>query len=114
MESKSNYTIGSVKGFSFDADDAVLDMLQSVGAIKHIEPDFTVYANIPIAKPDLSVAPFANGSLVSQNGSTWGLARLSHAEPGANSYVYDSSAGKDTWIYVVDTVRRLCDRSIGE
>ncbi|CZT16249.1 related to Cuticle-degrading protease [Ramularia collo-cygni] len=103
IESKSNYTIGSVKGFSFDGDDAVLDMLQSVGAIKHVEPDFTVYANVPIAKQDSYSAPFANGSLVSQNGSTWGLARLSHSEPGAKSYVYDASAGQDTYIYVIDT-----------
>lgn len=103
VESKSNYTIGSVKGFSFDGDDSVLDMLQTLGAIKHVEPDFTVYANAPIARPDSGLGPFANNSLVSQNGSTWGLARLSHSEPGANSYVYDASAGQDTYIYVIDT-----------
>ncbi|POR34321.1 Cuticle-degrading protease [Tolypocladium paradoxum] len=40
---------------------------------------------------------------VSQPGATWGLGRVSHHEPGAASYDYDSSAGAGTCAYVIDT-----------
>lgn len=101
IESKANYTINNVRGFAFDGDDAALDVLETLTGIVHVEPDTKVYASVPIQQRD--VAPFANGSLVTQNGSTWGLARISHEEPGANSYIYDSSAGEGSFIYVIDT-----------
>ncbi|KAK4497133.1 hypothetical protein PRZ48_011583 [Zasmidium cellare] len=101
VESKANYTINSVKGFAFDGDDSVLDILETLSGIVHVEPDTKVYASVPVQCRD--VAPFANGSLVTQNGSTWGLARLSHEEPGVNEYIYDSSAGEGSYIYVIDT-----------
>ncbi|KXS97164.1 hypothetical protein AC578_3068 [Pseudocercospora eumusae] len=104
VESKANYTIGGVKGFSFDGDDATLDALETLGAIISVEPDTKVWASVPRGYlSQRQDAPFANGSLASQNGSTWGLSRISHREPGANDYIYDRSAGKDTFIYVIDT-----------
>ncbi|KAF2166186.1 hypothetical protein M409DRAFT_23375 [Zasmidium cellare ATCC 36951] len=101
IESKANYTINHVKGFAFDGDDGVLDILETLTGIVHVEPDTKVYASVPLQHRE--VAPFANGSLVTQNGSTWGLARLSHEETGAKDYVYDSSAGEGSYIYVIDT-----------
>ncbi|CAN9232178.1 unnamed protein product [Alternaria alternata] len=35
--------------------------------------------------------------------ATWGLGRISHIEPGQNNYLYDSTAGEGTCVYVVDT-----------
>jgi subtilisin family serine protease len=105
IESKATYSVGGVKGFTFDGDDAILDILESLGAIKSVEPDTKMWASVPVGSlnPAVGVAPFANGSLVSQNGSTWGLSRVSHREAGASNYLYDSSAGEDTYIYVIDT-----------
>ena len=99
IEAKSSYKVGNVKGFNFDGDDAILDLLQGLGAIKSVEPDSRVYASAPLHK----IRQADNGTLVSQNGSTWGLSRVSHKEPGAKNYIYDESAGKDTFIYVIDT-----------
>ncbi|KAJ4357186.1 uncharacterized protein N0V89_001761 [Didymosphaeria variabile] len=105
IESKATYSVGGVKGFAFDGDDAVLDILESLGAIKSVEPDTKMWASVPVSYLNRAaeVGPFANGSLVTQNGSTWGLGRISHKESGIEDYVYDSSAGEDTYIYVIDT-----------
>jgi subtilisin family serine protease len=99
IKAKSSYKVGNVKGFNFDGDDAILDLLQGIGAIKSVEPDSRVYASAPLHQ----IRQADNGTLVSQNGSTWGLSRVSHKKPGATNYIYDSSAGKDTFIYVIDT-----------
>ena len=103
VESKSNYTVGGVKGFAFDGDDTVLDMLETLGAIKHVEPDSKVYASVPAGYLHTGFTSLANETNRVQNGSTWGLARISHRESGAKSCVYDTSAGEDTYIYVIDT-----------
>lgn len=33
----------------------------------------------------------------------WGLGAISHKVPGSTNYVYDNTAGKGMWAYVVDT-----------
>lgn len=47
---KRRYEIGSFKGFAFEGDDRVLDLLQTVGAIKSIEPDKRVYTTAPVGQ----------------------------------------------------------------
>jgi subtilisin family serine protease len=42
-------------------------------------------------------------ALVTQSSSTWGLARISHANKGSTSYTYDSTAGAGTCVYIIDT-----------
>lgn len=98
VQPKHKYEIGSFKGFSFAGDEAVLDILQTMGAIKSVEPDRKVYASAPVPEAELS-----DRALVQQSPTTWGLARISHRSKGANNYIYDNTAGSGTYIYVVDT-----------
>lgn len=42
VEAKSEYKIGGFKGFSFDGDDATVDALAEMGALKRIEADVVV------------------------------------------------------------------------
>jgi oryzin len=42
-------------------------------------------------------------ALETRSGATWGLGRISHKAAGSNSYIYDSSAGSGSTVYVVDT-----------
>ncbi|EUC44969.1 hypothetical protein COCMIDRAFT_96859 [Bipolaris oryzae ATCC 44560] len=100
IQSKETYSVGGVKGFTFDADDTILDMLESMGAIKSVEPDYKMYASVPVGSLR---ARQTNGTLTTQKGSPYGLGRISHREPGIRDYVFDSSAGEDTFIYVIDT-----------
>ena len=55
--------------------------------VAYIEKDAKVYAN----------------ALTSQTGATYGLGRISHRNQDSTTYVYDSSAGSGTTVYVVDT-----------
>jgi subtilisin family serine protease len=40
---------------------------------------------------------------LSDANAPWGLGRISHEEPGNNTYIYDSSSGEGTCSYVLDT-----------
>lgn len=44
--------------------------------------------------------PLDRRSLVTQNPAAASLARISHRQPGFTSYIYDSSAGAGSWVYV--------------
>lgn len=46
---------------------------------------------------------FRTDGYVTQNNAAWGLARISHNNPGYNNYIYDDSAGSGTCAYVVDS-----------
>ncbi|KAK4499078.1 hypothetical protein PRZ48_009590 [Zasmidium cellare] len=98
VQAKHKYEIGTFKGFSFDGDDAVLDILETVGAIKSVEPDRKVFASAPVPEAEIDAR-----ALVQQSPTTWGLARISHRARGANNYIYDNTAGAGSYIYVVDT-----------
>lgn len=52
-------------------------------------------------------------SYVTQNGATWGLARLSNAGTGASTYTYDNSGGKGVCAYIVDTGIRVTHNEFG-
>jgi len=41
--------------------------------------------------------------LTTQTGAPWGLGRISHKAKGSTSYVYDTTAGSGSRVYVVDT-----------
>nr|OQO19431.1 hypothetical protein B0A51_16279 [Rachicladosporium sp. CCFEE 5018] len=96
VEAIGNYSVGNVKGFNFEGDDAVLETLQQMGAIKSVEPDTRMYSSVPMG--DISAR-----ALVSQSNAPWGLGRISRKTRGSTTYTYDSSAGAGTYIYVIDT-----------
>lgn len=88
------YEFGSFKGFSLDGIADATTLLANIASIQSIEPNTRVYAS----------------ALTSQANPPYGLARISHREPGATSYVYDDSAGQGTFAYIIDTVSR-CSHS---
>lgn len=62
--------------------------------VESIEQDAIVQANL---------GKIEKRAYVTQSSSTWGLARISHKNTGSTSYTYDSSAGANTCVYVIDT-----------
>lgn len=42
-------------------------------------------------------------ALVTQNNAEWGLGRISHRQSPSSQYVYDDSAGRGTYAYVIDS-----------
>lgn len=45
----------------------------------------------------------AERALTTQTGATWGLGTISHRTSGSTSYIYDTTAGADTYAYIVDS-----------
>ncbi|KAF4972528.1 hypothetical protein FSARC_915 [Fusarium sarcochroum] len=48
-------------------------------------------------------ASLAKRALTTQTGAPWGLGTVSHRTKGSTSYIYDTTAGTNTYAYVVDT-----------
>ncbi|QUC20980.1 uncharacterized protein UV8b_05221 [Ustilaginoidea virens] len=76
-----------IKGFATSVDEAGLKELQNHADVEYIEHDQVVSAS---AKLHQANAP-------------WGLARISHRDPGSSEYIYDGSAAAGTCAYVLDS-----------
>ncbi|KFY95516.1 hypothetical protein V500_02743 [Pseudogymnoascus sp. VKM F-4518 (FW-2643)] len=84
------YKMSTFKGYQIEADMATVNKISKSPHVAYVEKDVKVSAY------DISV----------RIGAPWGLDRISHrngTSPGLEEYTYDSSAGKGTTIYVIDT-----------
>jgi subtilisin family serine protease len=99
VEPEDTYQIGDFRGFAFKGDDGTVDALAGMDSLKRIESDIVVTAYAPAPQGEQLDAR----ALVSQNPTTWGLARISQRARGGNTYRYDDSAGRGVNIYVIDT-----------
>ncbi|EEP82668.1 predicted protein [Uncinocarpus reesii 1704] len=84
---KHSFDFTGFRGYSGTFDEATIREIATNPAVKYIEHD-------KVAK--------AHG-LIEQKGAGWNLARISHRQPGATSYVYDESAGQGISVCLVDT-----------
>ncbi|KAK7977391.1 subtilisin-like protein [Apiospora saccharicola] len=84
---KFTYTLGSFMGYHVSASDDCIKSIANLTEVAYVEPDATVSIN----------------ALVTQTNAPWGLARISSRVPGTTDYRYDSSAGADTYAYIIDT-----------
>lgn len=98
VQAKYTYDFGSFKGFSIDGVSDLTTLVSNIASIESIEPNTRV----------------TTSALVTQNNvPSYGLARISHRENGATSYVYDDSAGVGTFSYIIDTGIRTTHRDFG-
>ncbi|KAJ6787619.1 hypothetical protein PWT90_09411 [Aphanocladium album] len=74
-------------GFTARLDRPTVEILRLIPGVEYIEQDTTG----------------AVTGYRSVDGSPWGLGRISHREPGSQTYVYDESAGEGTCVYVTDS-----------
>ncbi|KFY16913.1 hypothetical protein V492_01021 [Pseudogymnoascus sp. VKM F-4246] len=81
------YNLSGFKGYSIQTDSSSINEIASSPLVAYIEKDGKVHAN----------------DIKTREGATWGLGRISHKEAGSDSFVYDSSAGQGSTVYVVDT-----------
>ncbi|KAI1843039.1 hypothetical protein JX265_005181 [Neoarthrinium moseri] len=84
---KFSYTLGNFKGYHVSAANGLIETISKLSEVAYIEPDAKVSLN----------------ALVTQSDAPWGLARISHVEPGTTEYIYDESAGEGTYSYIIDT-----------
>lgn len=81
------FNIGTMRAMALDADDSSAIEINSADCVAYLEAD--AYISID--------------QLVVQNNATSGLARLSSADAGSTSYVFDDSAGEGITAFIVDT-----------
>ncbi|KAF7879206.1 hypothetical protein EAF04_000404 [Stromatinia cepivora] len=83
----ATYKIKDFAGYHISADEATIVEIANKPEVAYIEKDQKVYAS----------------TLTTQTGATWGLGRISHRAKSTTSYIYDSTTGSGTTVYVVDT-----------
>lgn len=91
------YRFGNFFGFAAEIDDDIVDLLSNFPGVEYIEQDAVVKANLGQSEG------IEKRAYITQSSSTWGLGRISRQTTGATSYTYDSTAGSNTCVYVIDT-----------
>ncbi|KAJ8118782.1 hypothetical protein OPT61_g311 [Boeremia exigua] len=94
------YKFGNFGGFAAELSDDVVQLLQNLPGVEYIEQDAVVTANLGVAD---DIDDIEKRAYVTQSSSTWGLGRISHQNKGTTTYTYDSTAGENTCVYVIDT-----------
>jgi subtilisin family serine protease len=111
------YEIGTFKGFAATLSNSQLKALQSDKNVAYIEPVGFAHISVPPTKQDDADDEDDDEDDeddeddknkkgtegVTETGAPWGLGRISHREKGISDYVYDSSAGDGSCVYIVDT-----------
>ncbi|KAI3340066.1 peptidase S8/S53 domain-containing protein [Ustulina deusta] len=90
------YSIADFNAYAVEMDVATLAQIKANPQVAQVEQD-------QIWHLFDEVHEVSERSLVSQSGSTWGLATISHRAKGNTNYIYDNSAGAGTYAYIVDT-----------
>lgn len=83
----STFKLGTWRAMACEADEHTVSQIFDSDEVAYIEADTRVSIN----------------ALSTQEDSTTGLARLSHADAGTPGYVFDSTAGEGITAFVVDT-----------
>jgi len=104
----ATYDMDELKGYQVVADEAAIAEIAAspevVTALSAFRIDSALsnllYLQVAYIEKDAKV--YAN-ALTSQTGATYGLGRISHRNQDSTTYVYDSTAGSGTTVYVVDT-----------
>jgi len=87
----STFKLGAWQAMALEADDRMMNQMFEADEVSYIEADSRVSVK----------------ALSSQDQATSGLARISHADAGESSYVFDSTAGEGITAFVVDTGIRV-------
>ncbi|CAG8949370.1 hypothetical protein HYFRA_00004997 [Hymenoscyphus fraxineus] len=91
------YSVQDFKGYSIAADETTIAEIAASPEVAFVEPDQIMRSY----------------ALTTQSGSTWGLGRISHRERGSSSYIYDTTGGAGTRVYILDTGIRTTHNQFG-
>ena len=91
------YQFGNFGGFAAEMSDDIVKLLRVYPGVEYIEQDSIIKANLG------EIEHVEKKAYTTQSSATWGLGRISHQNTGSTSYTYDSTAGANTCVYVIDT-----------
>lgn len=84
---EKNFKIHKFAAYVGSFDDATIEEIRNHKDVAHVEEDQVWYLD----------------ALTTQSDAPWGLGAISHQGDASSDYIYDTSAGADTYAYVVDT-----------
>ncbi|KAK2044247.1 subtilase [Colletotrichum somersetense] len=91
---ESTFNISNWNAYAGEFDEATIEAIKASPEVAVVEPDYYMY---------LSDFEVEERALTTQTGAPWGLGSISHKTSGSTQYIYDTSAGADTYAYVVDS-----------
>ncbi|GKT86442.1 LOW QUALITY PROTEIN: alkaline proteinase [Colletotrichum tofieldiae] len=91
---ENKFNISNWNAYSGEFDEATIEEIKASPEVAVVEPDYYMY---------LSDFEVDERALTTQSGAPWGLGSISHKTSGSTQYVYDTSAGANTYAYVVDS-----------
>ncbi|KDN67565.1 putative subtilase [Colletotrichum sublineola] len=91
---ENKFNISTWNAYSGEFDDDTIEAIKASPEVAVVEPDYYMY---------LSDLEMDERALTTQTGAPWGLGSISHKTSGSTQYVYDTSAGANTYAYVVDS-----------
>ncbi|KAL2673963.1 hypothetical protein Neosp_012409 [[Neocosmospora] mangrovei] len=104
---QSTYNATHWHGYFGEFDEDTIKEIEASPEVAFIEPDHKIHlqGDDEDGKVYLWEQPgqISKRALTTQQGATWGLGTISHREPGSTSYTYDTSAGANSYAYVVDS-----------
>ncbi|KAH8663271.1 subtilase [Ilyonectria robusta] len=89
------FNVGTWNAYSGEFDKKTIEKIKASPEVDAVEPDDVMYL--------LGGAGSKPADILTQKNAPWGLAAISHRNKGFTEYLYDSSAGADTYAYVVDS-----------
>ena len=98
---ETTYEIKGWKAYSGEFDDATIAEIKANGDVALVEPDTISYLYYTV--DEVHENKLEKKALTTQSGATWGLGALSHKTGASTSYIYDSTAGQNTFAYIVDS-----------
>ncbi|WAO95662.1 Hypothetical protein NCS54_01329600 [Fusarium falciforme] len=104
---QSTYNATNWHGYFGEFDEDTIKEIEASPEVAFIEPDHKIHlqGDDEDGKVYLWEQPgqISKRALTTQQSAPWGLGAISHREPGSNSYTYDTSAGAESYAYVVDS-----------
>ncbi|PVI02724.1 subtilisin-like protein [Periconia macrospinosa] len=100
---EKKYDIDTWKGYAGEFDEATVAAIKASPDVELVEPDTYVYLPYFEDSKSEEETKVEKKALVTQSGATWGLGAVSHRSGSSSSYVYDDTAGAETYAYVVDS-----------
>ncbi|KAJ4288578.1 proteinase B [Kalmusia sp. IMI 367209] len=91
------YDIKTFKGYAGEFDEVTLAEIKANPNVAAVEPDQLLH--LPYEVDEVN----SKRALTTQTGAPWGLGAISHKTGSSTSYIYDSTAGQNTYAYVVDS-----------
>ncbi|KAH6625680.1 alkaline proteinase [Boeremia exigua] len=98
---EKQFDIKDWKAYAGEFDEATIAEIKASPDVALVEPDTIAYLwyNVDEVHEDT----LEKKALTTQTGATWGLGAISHRTGSSTSYIYDTTAGSNTYAYVVDS-----------